>query len=414
MKALSRLRLYTSFSQYLFVLNPLNFFDFKKTKNINTLKQNLKKTLKVKYVIPVPLARVGIYLLVKHLLKTKQNEVILSPYTIAEIISIVISAGGKPVFADIDRKTCNISVTEIEKKINKKTGLILITHFYGNACDINQIDKISKKYNIPFIEDCAQAFGGKYKNKSIGTHGIGGVFSFGLYKNINAFYGGAIVTDNYEIKSKIEKEIFQWPMISKYYYYKKVISGLITDFVTHKLIFRFSFFYLFRWAFKNNVDVINNKLKIDTNPKKFDQMPQEYLSNLSDNQAFLINKQLEKSVVDTKIRIKKAQLWYENLLKCEHKIILPPIKTDFSHIYWYFPIQFKNRKKLVEFVQQKGYDISESYHRNCADLNCYSEYFSDCSNARDTANSLIYLPCYPAFPDEHIIEISKLIKIFVK
>ena len=414
MYSLPRLKLYTTLKQYLYILNPIRFFTDKKNNHINNLIIKLSKLTESKYVIPVTQARVGLYLSIKHLLNSKKKEVLLSPYTIAEVISIVVCAGGKPVFCDIDRKSCNISYENIEKKISNKTGLILVTHFYGNSCEMTKIKKLADKYSLPLVEDAAQAFSAKSDGRHCGTFGNAGVYSFGLYKNINAFYGGAIVTNDLNLKKKIEEEMKSWPNINIVYFYKKVINGILIDVVTSKIIFSKIFFYFFRWAFKNNIDSINNKLKIDVNPKLFYKMPKEYLVKLTNKQAYLIVSQLDTFIKDTESRIKNASLWTKYLSPLKNKIIIPDFKKDYSHIYWYFPIQYENRKELVMYVQEHGHDISESYHRNCADLNCFKSFHTECPNSHMTANELIYLPCYPSYPEKNIKEVSNIILSFFK
>src|SRR6185503_17787272 len=101
---------------------------------------------------------------VKALIKPGR-KVILSPYTIADVVNMVVCAGGEPVFADIERETCNVDAAEVERLIDDQTGAVMVTHFYGLACDIERIAKICKDRNVPLIEDAAQAFGVRVNGK---------------------------------------------------------------------------------------------------------------------------------------------------------------------------------------------------------------------------------------------------------
>lgn len=407
---LPRLRLYTAMSHYFEV--ALSFFTnkFENVNSVQNLEEKLKKITGSKFVIAMPLARTGIYLSIKAIIKPKQ-KVIMSPYTITDVVNMVICAGGIPVFADIERSTCNIDPNSVEKLIDKDTGLVIVTHFYGLMTDVKKINIICKKNKVSFIEDAAQSFGTSLDKKMSGTFGLTGVFSFGMYKNVNAFFGGAVVTNDKKLANKIRSQIQEWPIQPKIPYAKKVISALIIDLVTHPFIFKFFTFWLFRWAFLNNISVINNKLKIDVNPKAYSVFPNQYAVKMSNVQASLILNQLDESRKHMKARIKAANQWYKGL-KDIGDIILPPIRNDFSHMYWYFPIQFNKRHDLVSYAMKYGRDITESYHRNCAELQCFSMYFNDCPNAHKTSNSLIYLPTYPRYTKDEINKTIKVIRSF--
>src|SRR5215472_4558458 len=89
-------------------------------------------------VIAVPMARVGIYLTLKHLIR-KGQKVILSPYTISDVVNMVLCAGGVPLFADIeDNGSCNIDATDVTRLLSEHddVGAVLVTHFYGLVCNI--------------------------------------------------------------------------------------------------------------------------------------------------------------------------------------------------------------------------------------------------------------------------------------
>ena len=103
--------------------------------------------------------------------------------------------GAKPVLADVELNSQNIDPKDIEKKINKNTKAILIVHFAGRACNMNKIMKIVKKHKLHLIEDCAHSIEGKYQNKSLGTFGTFGCFSF-YATNLSIGEGGMLVTSN--------------------------------------------------------------------------------------------------------------------------------------------------------------------------------------------------------------------------
>jgi len=216
----ARLKLYTKVSHYFLVFLSLISFKFNKGSSKAELIEKFSALTEKKHCIPVPMGRVGIYLSVKAIIDEGQ-EVILSPYTIADVVNMVVSAGGKPVFADISRNTCNMTPGNIEPLINENTGLVLVTHFYGELSDLASIEQLCKNSGIPFIEDAAQALGTICGGKMGGTFGTCGIYSFGMYKNITSFYGGMIVTDDSLLAGKVTSILSTWPVQSQILFIKK-------------------------------------------------------------------------------------------------------------------------------------------------------------------------------------------------
>ena len=97
------------------------------------------------------------------------DEVIIPSYGFVSIANAIVMRGAKPVFAEINPQTLNISYDDIVKKINKKTKAVYVIHYAGNACDIYKINKFLKKKNIYLIEDAAHFV--TSKNKYLGTIG---------------------------------------------------------------------------------------------------------------------------------------------------------------------------------------------------------------------------------------------------
>jgi len=133
----------------------------------------------------------------------KGDEVIVPAQTHAATAHAAELTGAKVVFADVDPINGNILVSEISKKINKKTKCIIIVHMTGYPCEMDKIVNICKKKNIKLIEDCAHAIGTKFKNKHAGTFGSCGVFSFYPTKQITTGEGGILITNKKDLIKKV-------------------------------------------------------------------------------------------------------------------------------------------------------------------------------------------------------------------
>ncbi len=146
----------------------------------------------------------GLFLALKALGVKTGDEVIIPSNTYIATALAVTYTGATPVFVEPDIRTFNINPELIEEKITEKTKAIMPVHLYGQACDMDPIIEVAKKYNLYVVEDCAQAHGAKYKGKVIGSFGDAAGFSFYPGKNLGALGdAGATVTNNEEIAKKV-------------------------------------------------------------------------------------------------------------------------------------------------------------------------------------------------------------------
>ncbi len=132
------------------------------------------------------------------------DEVIVPALSWSTSVWPIIQCNLKPVFVDINKETMNIDTKIIEKAITKKTRCILAIHTYGNSCQIDDLMKLKKKYNLFLIEDTCESLGTKFKNKFCGTFGDIGTYSFYFSHHLTTVEGGMMVTNNSEI-AKIAK-----------------------------------------------------------------------------------------------------------------------------------------------------------------------------------------------------------------
>ena len=165
-------------------------------KEIEKFEKNISKVCGTKYAVALNSGTDALTLGLKLLGVKKGDEVITPPNSFISSTTSIAHIGAKPVFADVF-KDQNIDPDQIEKKITKKTKAIMPVHLTGRICEMKRITEISKKYNIPIIEDAAQSIGSKYHNKPSGSFGDIGCFSAHPIKNLNACGdAGFLVTNN--------------------------------------------------------------------------------------------------------------------------------------------------------------------------------------------------------------------------
>ena len=167
--------------------------------------KNFSKYLNVKYCLGVANGTDALEIAIKCLDLKKKSEIIVPANTWISTAESVLNNDYKIRFVDVD-ETHNICIKDLQKKISNKTSAIIVVHLYGNPANIEKIKKISSKYSIKIIEDCAQSHGAELNNKKTSSFGDISTFSFFPSKNLGCFGdGGCIVTNKKNLFLKAKK-----------------------------------------------------------------------------------------------------------------------------------------------------------------------------------------------------------------
>ena len=124
------------------------------------------------------------------------DEVITTPFSFIASANCILMVGATPVFVDIHPTTLNMDPAKLEAAITDKTRVILPVEVFGNAADMDKIEQIAARHEIPVVEDCCEAMGGALRGRPVGSFGRAGVFAFYPNKQITTGEGGMIVTDD--------------------------------------------------------------------------------------------------------------------------------------------------------------------------------------------------------------------------
>jgi aminotransferase EvaB len=196
--------------------------------NLKKFESNFIKKYKSKYGVAVGSGTDALLISLMSINIKNGDEVITASNTAIPTISAIVNSGAKPILVDV-KEDYLIDVGQIEKKITKKTKAIIPVHLYGRSCDMEKIVKISNKYKLSIIEDCAQSQGAKLNNKFVGTFGSLGCFSFYPTKILGGYGdGGFILTNNFKLYSNIKKIRFYGidTIDKKNQFYKKYYSNI--------------------------------------------------------------------------------------------------------------------------------------------------------------------------------------------
>ena len=296
-----------------------------------------------------------------HLLGVRRgDEVITPPNSFIASTAVITHLGAKPIFVDV-KSDQNIDEDKIEEKISNKTKAIMPVHLTGRMCAMDKIIKISKKYNIPVVEDCAQSILSKYKNKMSGSWGEVGCFSAHPLKNLNASGDGGYLTTN-------NKSIF------------KKIKNLRTHGMDES---------------RDNV-------------KSFG-----YVSRMDSLQAAILNFRLKRLKNIIKKRRENVNIYLENLNL--NKIYFPKEKKFEFNTYHTFVIQVDKRDQLKEFLNSKGIETAIHYPipihlQSASRLLGYKK--GDFSETENQSKRILTLPINQYLSKKEIFYICKMINNF--
>ncbi len=171
--------------------------------HVKRLQQTLADLLGVRHAFACTSGTAAIHIAVAAIDPEPGDEIITTSITDMGALTPILYQGAIPVFADVDPRTYNVSAETIEACLSDRTRAIVVTHLFGNPCDMDRIMALAEKHDLPVIEDAAQAYMARSQGRLVGAIGTVGCFSLQQGKHITAGEGGLIVTDDDAIARRI-------------------------------------------------------------------------------------------------------------------------------------------------------------------------------------------------------------------
>ncbi|KKS47148.1 hypothetical protein A3J20_04590 [Candidatus Gottesmanbacteria bacterium RIFCSPLOWO2_02_FULL_42_29] len=326
----------------------------------------------VKFAVGVASGTDALMLSMQALGINNPGEEVIMPANSYPTAFAVVSTGARPRLVDIDG-SFNIDPLKIEKAITAKTRAIIAVHLFGQPADLQKIMQTANKYNLPLIEDCAQAHGAVYKNptlpsglrgasKKVGSIGKIGCYSFYPTKNLGAFGdGGMIVTNDEELFKKIKL----LRMYGEEERYKSVLQGRI--------------------------------------------------SRLDEIQAAILSVKLQYLDKWNERRREIAGKYRSHLENSPCR--LPPALPFTKHVYHLFVIRTKKRDLLKNYLEKKGiatgihYPVPIHLVPSFKSLG-YKE--GDFPESEKAAKEILSLPMFPELKDSEIVKVAQEINSFLE
>lgn len=268
-------------------------------KQLTAFEQEYAAFNKVKYSIGISNGLDALHIALKTLGIGTGDEVIIPSHTYIATALAVSYTGATPVFAEPDSATCNIDPYAIEAAISSRTKVIMPVHLYGQACDMEAINKIADKHNLFIVEDNAQAHGAKWKDKITGSWGSINATSFYPGKNLGALGdAGAVTTNNDDLAAKAFM-LRNYGSVKKYHH-----------------------------------EVIGYNQRLDEMQAAFLRVKLNYLNEWTQQRQ-------------------QIAAWYNERLQNIGDIIIPFVADGATHVYHLYVIRTKRRDALQEYLQQQ-------------------------------------------------------------
>ncbi len=163
---------------------------------VKELQNKFAEKLGVKHVYACSSGTAAIHAAIAAIDPEPGDEMVTSPITDMGALTPILYQGAIPAFADVDPRTWNVTAKSIEAALSARTRAIIVTHLFGNPCDMDAIMALAESEDIPVIEDCAQAFLAQYRNRFVGTIGRIACFSLQQGKHITSGEGGLVATND--------------------------------------------------------------------------------------------------------------------------------------------------------------------------------------------------------------------------
>ncbi|MDQ6787051.1 MAG: DegT/DnrJ/EryC1/StrS family aminotransferase [Acidobacteriota bacterium] len=167
------------------------------------LEENFAKRLGVKYAYACNSGSAAVHVAIAAINPNPGDEIVTTSITDMGALTPIVFQGAIPVFADVDPKTLNVTAETIERVLSDKTKAIIVTHLFGNPCEMKAIMELADARGIPVIEDTAQSFLAEVDGKYAGTIGKIGAFSFQQGKQMTTGEGGIVVTNDDELARRL-------------------------------------------------------------------------------------------------------------------------------------------------------------------------------------------------------------------
>lgn len=373
--------------------------------SVRAFEQRFAQYIGARHAIMTPSARYAFYLLLRGFGVDKGDEVVIPALTYFAIPAIAVTAGVRPVFADVGLRSHVLDPAAFEAAITPRTRAVVPTHLYGTPCDMDAIRAIARARGITIIEDCAQSTGARYRGARVGHLGDAAYYTFGLTKNITTLSGAMITTDNDSVAAFCRGEIDSSTPGALNKPAKEAVTGVAMRVATHPWVYPFVLDPVIRVGNRFGHDPIH--APFGEPEVLYPEIPKSFrTSRPRAVQGAVGMRQLDRIEALNGARIRNGRFLDEQLAHV-NGLTTPTYPEGAEPIYMSFVVHHARRDALMAALRSRGVDTTTGYMNDCSDHPLFAEFRRPQPNAARIKSEQLHIPVHPTLDDRdraHLVE----------
>jgi len=357
--------------------------------------------LGVRHAIATSSGKAALALVMRGLEAAPDDEVLLASYNVPEVPAVLKGLGLRVRFADIAPRTFNLDPESAADAATRRTRFLLITHLYGHPADLDRLRELAERRGLSLIEDCAQAFGARWRGRAVGTCGRAGIFSLGLLKNLTTLRGGMVTTDDDALAARMRAMLGSSREASRILIARELLVGLAVTAATSHRVFSWLGYPAIR-ALEALTPTLVWRLA-RRKPGSWEQRPLDValsaIGSAEANAGLLGLARVEQAT-----RVRRA--YAERLLERLRGIAGLDVQEALPHsepAWTQFVVRVRSRERVRRRLLREGVDTTMGYLRACHRLPFAEPDQPPCAHSDALEAQNLYLPIFEDL-DPHDIE----------
>ena len=351
--------------------------------------------------------RMAFFYILKALQFPAGSEVIFPALTFWVMPEMARQAGLKPVFADVDPATFNITAATIERAVTLRTVAVVPTHLWGLPCDMDEIMSVASRHGLAVIEDCAHALGATYDGWPVGTFGHAAIFSFQTFKPLNAYGGGMAVVHDPDVASRVAALASAEPLPPMERVKHRLWHGRVMRLATRPDVFKWTLFPLMYACTRLHWSI---DMYFWEKIRPLSPMPEDYHERFTNVQAAIALEGLARLDVWTAQRQRHAAQMNE-MLGDVPGIRIPVVPAGRTHVYYQYCAYVPSRDAVVATCLRRGIDLETLHVDVCSDLELFGRPSARANTpgARQSTGT-VQIPIYESLSEHQLASVSAAVR----
>jgi len=360
-----------------------------------------------------PYARVCFYHALKALHLPPGSEIITTPITIHDMINMIVCAGHRPVFVDIDPANYQMDPAALERAVTPRTRVVFLTHLFGIVPDVDRIVRFCQEKGLILIEDASHSFGAALGGRRVGTFGRAGIFSLSAYKSVTSGYGGVLISEDRAYLSAVRESLRGLRACTRRDIQDVLLKILIIRLITQPLVFSLASFPAIRVLNKRNPALVK-RLQTD-NPvcERLQEVQPNWLRRFTPLQADLALRCLGRLERENEKQRAHARILFDSLkpLAADR---LPELLPESYNVFWRFPFRAPEGREFVRFMNRFGVDVSTTMMVCCSKSPVFQEFAVPLPHAEKAVEEVYFLPVEHGLSENQVGRMARAVSEFIR